>query len=123
VFPQEVVEADTIIFQQDGAPAHYCAIVWTAVDEFLVNGLAGEGRLIGPHRVLTYHWWTSSGVKFKTSCTLIGSNLFRICTQGLCWLSLWCLWIRSLGCGVKWNFILTSVGLSLVHSLNCTKWQ
>jgi hypothetical protein len=27
VFPQEVVEADTIIFQQDGAPAHYCAIV------------------------------------------------------------------------------------------------
>jgi hypothetical protein len=55
VFPQIVAEADAVIFQQDDAPAHFCAIVWTAVDDFLVDGSAGEGRLIGPHGVLTYH--------------------------------------------------------------------
>jgi hypothetical protein len=55
VFPQLIAEADAVTFQQDGAPAHFCALVWTAVDGFLVDGSAGKGRLIVPHGVLTYY--------------------------------------------------------------------
>jgi hypothetical protein len=54
VFPQTVAEVDGLIFEQDGAPAYFGAIVSTTLDErLLVDGLAGEDRLIGHHRVLT----------------------------------------------------------------------
>jgi hypothetical protein len=41
--PTDVPEADSLIFQQDGAPAHFGAIVLTALDNFLVDGSAGGG--------------------------------------------------------------------------------
>jgi hypothetical protein len=48
-----VAEVDGLVFQQDGAPADFGAIVFTALNDFLVHGSAGEGRLIGPHGFLT----------------------------------------------------------------------
>jgi hypothetical protein len=48
VFPQIAAEVDSLIFQQDGAPAHFGGIVHTALDDFLVNGSADKGQLIGP---------------------------------------------------------------------------
>jgi hypothetical protein len=42
-----------VAFQQDGAPADFGAIVFTVLNDFLVDGSAVEGRLIGPHGFLT----------------------------------------------------------------------
>jgi hypothetical protein len=47
--------------------------------------------------------------------------LLPICAEGLQRNSLWCLWICCPGCGVKWNFVSTSVRPSVVLTLNCTK--
>jgi hypothetical protein len=46
-----VTEVDGLIFQQDGAPAHFGAIVHTALAKRFPGGWIGRiGRLIGPPR-------------------------------------------------------------------------
>jgi hypothetical protein len=47
VFPQIAAEVNGLNFQQDDAPAHFGAIVRTALDDFLVHGSVGEGPLFG----------------------------------------------------------------------------
>jgi hypothetical protein len=50
-FPRIVAKVDGHIFQEDGAPAHFGAIVRTSLDKRF-PGSAGQGRLIGLHGVL-----------------------------------------------------------------------
>jgi hypothetical protein len=52
VCPWTAAEVENLIFQHDGSPRHFGATVCTALDDFLVEGLAGKGQLIGPNRVL-----------------------------------------------------------------------
>jgi hypothetical protein len=54
VFPQIVAEVDGLIFQQYGVPAHFGAIVRTALNEGFPGGWICRGGPINwPHRVLT----------------------------------------------------------------------
>jgi hypothetical protein len=53
VFSQIVAEVDGLIFKQDGAPAQFVplyVLLWK--NHFLVDGSAGESRLIGLYGVL-----------------------------------------------------------------------
>jgi hypothetical protein len=49
VFPQIVAEVNDLISQQDGAPAHFCAIVRSALDERFPGRWIGRGGLITWH--------------------------------------------------------------------------
>lgn len=53
VFTQKVAEDVSPIFQQDGAPPLVPLYPLPWMNNFLVDGSAGKGQLIGPHGVLT----------------------------------------------------------------------
>jgi hypothetical protein len=105
----------TNLLQQDGAPAHFCAIVRTA----LVDGSVGEAT----QSSLNSYGLTSSGGAVQTPVTARGLNLFPRCAEGLQRLSLQRLWMCCLECRVTWSFVSTSVRPSVALTLNCTKWQ
>jgi hypothetical protein len=93
VFPQ-IAEVDCLIFQQDGAPPNFGAIVRTALDERFSGQWIGRGGPINwPPRspdltLMDFFFWGY----IKTSCTAKGWSLFPICAEVLQLLSLRCLW-------------------------------
>jgi hypothetical protein len=113
-----IAEVDSLIFQQDGAPAPFVplyALLWT--NDFLAGGSVGQGRLIGSRGIVTltpvnYLFWGT-----------LRHHAQRKCAEGLQQLSQRCLWMCALGSGVKWNFVSTSVMSSVVLVWKCTKWQ
>jgi hypothetical protein len=52
MFPQIVAEVDSLVLQQDGAPARFGAIVRTALDERFPGRWIGRG---GPNNWLSRH--------------------------------------------------------------------
>jgi hypothetical protein len=122
VFPQ-TAEVDGLIFQQDGAPPHFGAIVRTALDELFPGRWIGRGGPINwPPRSpdltpMDLLFW--GYIKYIVYSERVES--LPINTEGLQRLTLRCLWMCYLGWGVKWNFVSTSVGSSIVLKLICTK--
>lgn len=98
VFPQIVADVDSLIFQQDGAPVHFGAIVSTALDKQFPGLYIGMG---GP--INSPPWspdWnprtSSSGDTSKTSYT--ANSLFLIFHSHYC-----CCASECATSGVGWN--------------------
>jgi hypothetical protein len=122
VFPQIAAEADGFISKQDGASAHFGAIVRSTSNERFPGRRIGRGGPINrPPRIsgLTLMELLGGGGVPEDSVHSEGVE-FLICAEGLQRLSLQCLWMCSLGCGVKWNVFSTSVRLSVLFTMNCT---
>jgi hypothetical protein len=121
VFPQ-ISEVDDLIFQQDGAPPHFGAIVRTALDERFPGRWIGRGGPINwPPRSpdstpLDFFFWGYIKDIVYSEMVEALPDFHRRITAAIAAVPMDVLsrvW-------VKWNFVSTSVGPSVVLTLNCT---
>jgi hypothetical protein len=108
VLPQTVAEVDGLIFEQDGAPAHFCATVCTFLDKRFPGWYISNGRpnnwppqspdltpmnlfFWGYIKVTVYSEWVVSLPKLRQRITAAIAVV---------------LWMPYPGCGVKWSFVV-----------------
>jgi hypothetical protein len=125
VLPHVVAEVDCLIYQTDGALAHFGAIVRTSLDERFPDQWIGNGRPINLppwspdlRPVDSYFRGYIKDILHRKRVESL-PDLRRRITAAISAVPV----DVSLGCEVKWSFVSASVGPSVLLTLDCNECE